>query len=83
METQSNRMYDVLLSHSYSELKNLFKTAKDRVMLRVSKGVLEICNEINVYDNTEIFRKIIDFKDGNLIWKARNMSRWTDNILNE
>ena len=54
----------------YASLKNL-------------KGVVEICNEINVYDNTEIFREIIDFKDGNLIWKARNMPRWTDNIFNE
>ena len=54
----------------YASLKNL-------------KGVLEICNEINVYDNTEIFREIIDFKDGSLIWKAKNMPLWTDNILNE
>lgn len=54
----------------YASLKNL-------------KGILEICDEINVCDNAEIFREIIDFNDGSLIWKAKNMSRWTDNILNE
>ena len=30
METQSNRMYDIFLSQSYSQLKNLFKTAKSK-----------------------------------------------------
>ena len=30
METQNNRMYDVFLSYSYSELKKLFKTAKSK-----------------------------------------------------
>ncbi|MGH4122223.1 MAG: hypothetical protein ACREV6_04710 [Clostridium sp.] len=47
------------------------------------KDVIEICDEINVYDNTQIFKEIINFKDGNLIWKGKNMPSWTNNILNE
>jgi len=30
MEMENNKMYDVFLRHSYSELKNLFKTAKSK-----------------------------------------------------
>ena len=52
----------------YASLKNL-------------KGTIEICDEINVYDNTEIFKEIIEFKDGKLIWKDKNMPSWVNNIL--
>ncbi len=61
---------DTIERRYYASLKNL-------------KGVIEICDEINVYDNTEIFKEIIDFKDGNLIWKDKNMPSWAKNILNE
>ena len=30
MEMQNNRMYDIFLSHFYSELKIFFKTAKSK-----------------------------------------------------
>ena len=52
----------------YASLKNL-------------KGAICICDEINVYDNTEIFKEIIDFKDGNLIWKDKDMPKWTNDLL--
>ena len=42
---------------------------------------IEICDEINVYDNTEIFKQAIDFKDGNIIWKDKNMPGWTNLLL--
>ena len=61
---------DTIERRYYASLKNL-------------KDVIEICDEINIYDNTEIFKEIIDFKDGNLIWKDKNMPSWTNNILNE
>lgn len=41
-------------------------------------------NENNkIYDNTEKFKEIIDFKDANLIWKDKNMPSWINSILNE
>ena len=31
------------------------------------KNIIDICDEINIYDNTEIFKEIIDFEKGKLI----------------
>jgi len=60
---------DIIERRYYASLKNL-------------KGAIEICDEINVYDNTEVFKEIIDFKDGNIIWKDKNMPSWTNDLLN-
>ena len=30
MENENNRIYDIFLNYSYSQLKNLFKTAKSK-----------------------------------------------------
>lgn len=43
--------------------------------------VIKICDEINIYDNTDIFKEIIDFKDGKIIWKDENLPTWTSNIF--
>lgn len=43
--------------------------------------VLEICDEINIYDNTDIFREIMYIKSGNLIWKDNSLPQWTKNII--
>ncbi|APC39264.1 hypothetical protein LL032_04115 [Clostridium estertheticum] len=40
-------------------------------------------DEINVYDNTEKFKQVIDLRDGNIIWKDKNMPGWTDDLLDE
>lgn len=61
---------DTIERRYHSSLKNL-------------KYAIEICDEINVYDNTEMFKEIINFKDGNLIWKGKNMPSWTNNILSK
>jgi len=53
----------------YSSLENL-------------KVAIELCDEINVYDNTEIFKEIINFKDGTLIWKDKSVPIWTNDLLN-
>lgn len=37
-------------------------------------------DEINVYDNTEMFREIVYIKDSNLIWKDKKMPSWAMNI---
>ena len=43
---------------------------------------IEICDEINIYDNTEIFKLIICIKSGKVIWRDRNIANWATNILN-
>lgn len=45
------------------------------------KEVIEICDEISIYDNTERFKEIIDFENGVLIWKDKNLPRWADDIV--
>jgi len=40
-------------------------------------------DEINVYDNTEMFREIIFVKDSKFIWKDKKMPSWAMNILSD
>lgn len=61
---------DTIERRYYASLKNL-------------KEAIKVCDEINVYNNTEIFKEIIDFKDSNIIWKDKNIPSWANNILNE
>jgi predicted ABC-type ATPase len=61
---------DTIERRYYSSLKNL-------------KAVIEVCDEITIYDNTEIFKEILDYKDGNLIWKDKNMPNWSNNLLDK
>lgn len=42
--------------------------------------VIEICDEINIYDNTEVIREIINFKDGKLMWKDKNIPNWAKDV---
>ena len=55
--------------------------AKARVRHRVSKGGHGISDEINIYDNTEIFKEIIDFEKGKLIWKDIVIPNWAKDII--
>ncbi|MBU3179506.1 zeta toxin family protein [Clostridium estertheticum] len=61
---------DTIERRYYASLKNL-------------KMAIEICDEINVYDNTEKFKQVIDLRDGDIIWKDKNMPSWTDDLLDE
>ncbi|SFB02568.1 zeta toxin family protein [Clostridium frigidicarnis] len=45
------------------------------------KNVIEICDEINIYDNTEMFREIIDFQNGSIIWVDKKIPTWANDIL--
>lgn len=45
------------------------------------KNVIEICDEINIYDNTEMFREIIDFQNGSIIWLDKKIPTWANDIL--
>ena len=42
-------------------------------LLNNLKEIIEICDEINIYDNTEMFREIIDFQNGKSIWKDKKL----------
>ena len=44
--------------------------------------IIEICDEVNIYDNTEIFKEIINFKNGSLVWKEKYMPKWVKDLLN-
>ncbi|EJP6471742.1 zeta toxin family protein [Clostridium sp. FAM 1755] len=52
----------------YDSLKNL-------------DDVIEICDEVNVYDNTEVLKEIIYLKQGKIIWVDKKTPNWTNNIL--
>lgn len=44
-------------------------------------NVIEICDEINIYDNTYMFKEIMNFKSGILLWKDKKIPEWAKDIL--
>lgn len=52
----------------YDSIKNLNK-------------VIEICDEVNIYDNTEVLREIAYLKQGKIVWTDKNMPKWINNIV--
>lgn len=59
---------DTINRRYYESIKNL-------------KEIIEVCNEINIYDNTEKFKEIAFFIDGELIWKDLNTPKWFNVVL--
>jgi len=59
---------DTIERRYYDSLKNL-------------SAIVEICDEINIYDNTEILKEIMNFKNGSLIWEYEKIPVWAYNIL--
>ena len=55
--------------------------AKDRVKHRVSQGGHGIPDEVNIYDNTYIFKEIIYFKNGNLVWNDNLIPNWANKLV--
>lgn len=53
----------------YESLKNL-------------QRVINICDKINVYDNTTMFNEIISIRNGNILWRANTIPTWANIILN-
>ncbi|MBC2579205.1 zeta toxin family protein [Clostridium sp. DJ247] len=45
------------------------------------KNVLDICNEINIYDNTNKFKHVAYMRDGIVIWKRDKIPKWSSYIL--
>ncbi|AJD28969.1 ATPase [Clostridium botulinum] len=44
-------------------------------------NVIEMCDEVNIYDNTEILREIIYLKNDKIVWRDKKIPNWADNIL--
>ncbi|WP_434296279.1 ATPase [Clostridium sporogenes] len=44
-------------------------------------NVIEMCDEVNIYDNTEVLREIIHLKNDKIIWKDKKIPNWANNIL--
>ena len=45
------------------------------------KEVINICDEINIYDNTKRFREIAYVNNGILIWRENNIPAWAVDIV--
>lgn len=52
----------------YDSLKNL-------------KDVIDICDEVNIYDNSEVLREVIYLQNGKIIWRNKKIPNWANNIL--
>ena len=45
------------------------------------KRVINLCDEINIYDNSNLFIEIMNIEAGKIIWKSNNMPEWVSVIL--
>lgn len=59
---------DTIERRYYESLKNL-------------NEALQMCDEVNIYDNSEKFRQLIYISEGSLIWKDKNLPDWGKSIL--
>ncbi|MGL5417080.1 MAG: hypothetical protein ACRDAU_15540 [Clostridium sp.] len=48
--------------------------------LKNLKEVIEICDVINIYDNTETFKLIMSIKNGNIVWQKKYLPKWCENL---
>jgi len=47
------------------------------------RDVIKICDEVNIYDNTDEFIQLINIKSGKLTWKDKIMPEWAKIILKQ
>lgn len=40
------------------------------------RKVINFCDKINIYDNTDMFKIVMVIENGNIIWKDRNLPKW-------
>ncbi|KOM98725.1 ATPase [Clostridium botulinum] len=45
--------------------------------------VISMCDKINIYDNTEMFKLVMVINNGEIIWKDRNSPNWLNIDLND
>ncbi len=50
-------------------------------LLNLNK-VISMCDKINIYDNTEMFRLVMVFDNGEMIWKDKKIPGWLKNNIN-
>lgn len=44
-------------------------------------NVIEMCDEVNIYDNTDVLKEVIYLKNGRIIWTDKKIPNWANNIL--
>lgn len=49
--------------------------------LRNLIDVIELCDEVNIYDNTDLFKEVIYLKNSKILWREEKIPNWTNNIL--
>ncbi|NOW04491.1 ATPase [Clostridium beijerinckii] len=47
------------------------------------KDAIKICNEVNIFDNTNEFIQLINIKNGKLVWRDNIIPKWANTILKE
>ena len=45
------------------------------------KEDIKLCDEINICDNTEMFREIIDFQNSKIVWVDNKIPTWAIKLL--
>ena len=45
------------------------------------KEIIKLCDEVNIYDNTEMFREIIDFENNKIVWIDNKIPTWATVLL--
>ena len=45
------------------------------------KEDIKLCDEINICDNTEMFREIIDFQNSKIVWIDNKIPTWAIKLL--
>ena len=43
--------------------------------------IISICDEINIYDNTDIFKLVACVEQGKLVWKEEVLPDWIKSII--
>lgn len=44
-------------------------------------NLIDVCDEINIYDNTDIFKLVGSINNGNVIWRDKKVRSWARGIL--
>ena len=43
--------------------------------------IISLCDEINIYDNTDIFKLIVCIRNGKVTWSDEKLPNWIKNIV--
>lgn len=55
--------------------KSVYYNENDDSLKNLS-NVISICDKINIYDNSEMFKLVMVIKDGEIIWKDNKTPNW-------